>query len=255
MATRLDLCISAQPDGSSCGATCLQAVYGYWRDPLELAQVVAEVPQLEDGGTLAVLLGCHALRRGYRARINTYNLQLFDPTWFCAGPPVDLRAKLLAQKKVKQKRKLQFATDAFLDFLELGGEVRMEDLRPELLREHLERGRPIVTGLSATWLYRCAREVTAPGGHDDVRGLSVGHFVVLCGYEAEERRVLVADPLYPNPFSEAQIYTVDVDRLVSAILLGILTYDANLLVITPPRPRGERADESADVDPDRRQQP
>jgi len=254
MTTRLDLRISAQPDGSTCGPTCLQAVYGYWGESVELAQVVAEVPQLEDGGTLAVLLACHALRRGYRARIHTYNLQLFDPSWFGAEAPVDLRAKLLAQKKVKPKRKLQFATDAYLDFLELGGELRMADLGEELLREHLEAGRPIVTGLSASWLYRCAREV-GPEGHDDVRGLSVGHFVILCGYQADERRVLVADPLCPNPFSEAQIYTVDVDRLITAILLGILTYDANLLVITPPGPRRGSPPRSADVHPDRRQQP
>ena len=32
--------------------------------------------------TLAVLLGCHALRRGYEATIYTFNLQVFDPTWF-----------------------------------------------------------------------------------------------------------------------------------------------------------------------------
>jgi hypothetical protein len=212
----------------------LHAIYGYWGDELELAKVIDEVPQLDDGGTLAVHLGAHALRRGYASRLYTYNLQLWDPTWFqWAG--VDLRAKLREQMELKsKKRKLQFATEAFLGYLDLGGEVRMADLTRDLLRKHLKRGVPILAGLSATWLYHCAREV---GGdlteYDDVRGTPQGHFVVLHGYERKVRKVLVSDPHPDNPVSDEPQYWVDIDRLVSAITLGVLTYDANLLVITP----------------------
>jgi len=39
------------------------------------------------GGTLAVNLANHALRRGYRALIVTYNLTVFDPSWFRADRP------------------------------------------------------------------------------------------------------------------------------------------------------------------------
>lgn len=248
MATRLDFRILPQPDDSACGPTCLQAVYAYYGDELPLHQVIAEVPQLDDGGTLAVNLALHALRRGYRARIHTHNLQVFDPTWF-DGRAVDLGERLRAQAAAKSKRKLHFATWAYLEFLELGGELRMVDLTRQLLRGILGRGAPILTGLSATWLYRCAREIGQPSVHDDVRGVPTGHFVVLCGYEKKARRVLVADPLEPNPVSSRNLYTVAIDRLISAILLGIVTYDANLLVITP------REASAAHVDPDRRQPP
>jgi hypothetical protein len=44
---------------------------------------------------------------------------------------------------------------------------------------------------------------------------------------------MVADPLQDNPLYGEHYYEVGVDRLVGAILLGILTYDANLLVIAP----------------------
>ena len=249
MATRLDFRILPQPDDSTCGPTCLQALYAFYGDELPLERVIAEVPQLDDGGTLAVHLGIHALRRGYRARIHTHNLQVFDPTWFDGGPTVDVAERLRAQAEVKTKRKLHFATRAYLEVLELGGELRMVDLTRDLLRKLLGRERPVLTGLSATWLYRCAREIGAPSVHDDVRGVPVGHFVVLCGYEKKAKRVLVADPLEPNPVSKQNLYTVQIDRLISAILLGIVTYDANLLVITP------REAAPADVDPDRRQQP
>src|SRR6185369_13364802 len=74
--TRLRLEILPQPDDITCGPTCLHAVYRYFGDVIGLDQVIEEVPQLETGGTLAVLLGCHALRRGYDATIYTYNLQV-----------------------------------------------------------------------------------------------------------------------------------------------------------------------------------
>ncbi len=232
MAARLDFPISPQPDGSTCGPTCLQSVYHYWGDQIGLAELVAQVPQLDDGGVLGVALACHALRRGYRVEILSYNLQMFDPTWF-REPRPELALKLRAQAAAKKKRKLAFATEAYLEFLDLGGTLEMHDLTPRFLSEHIEAGTPLLTGLSSTWLYRGSREVGREPADDDVRGAPQGHFVVLCGWKQEGRQVLVADPLRPNPFSPEPVYSVDVDRLIASILLGIVTYDANLLLIRP----------------------
>jgi hypothetical protein len=228
-----------QPDETTCGPTCLHAVYNYFGDNFELADIIREVPALAEGGTLAVFLAGHALRRGYRATIYTYNVQVFDPTWF--GPqPVDLAAKLAAQRAFKQDPRFQAATAGYLEFLELGGEIRFVDLTPRLIRRYLSRDIPILTGLSATYLYRSVREYGPAGIEDDVRGYPIGHFVVLCGYDPVGRQVLVADPLHPNPLAETHMYPVNIDRLISAILLGIVTYDANLLILDPPQRRGPR---------------
>ncbi len=72
----------------------------------------------------------------------------------------------------------------------------------------------------------------------------VGHFVVLCGYDQSNRTVLVADPLHPNPLASEQTYAVEIDRVKNAILLGIVTHDANLLIIEPrtSRKRASSAD-------------
>ena len=78
----LDFSIHPQPTDSTCGPTCLHAVYRYWQDPISLDQTIADIGELSMGGTLAVQLACHALRRGYDATIHSYNLQLFDPSWF-----------------------------------------------------------------------------------------------------------------------------------------------------------------------------
>jgi hypothetical protein len=244
---QLKFTILPQPDEITCGPTCLHALYGYYGDKLSLDQVIAEVPMLEGGGTLAVLLACHALRRGYRARIYTYKLQLFDPTWLAPGAP-DLRENLRRQMAFKPDAKLQTTSRAYLEFLELGGELRFEDLTTALIRKYLNRSVPIITGLSATYLYRSPREFGPNADYDDIRGEPSGHFVVLCGYDREARTVRVADPLLPNPVAPAQLYEISIDRVLCAILLGVLTYDANLLII---QPRAERK-ESTHAEPHRR---
>lgn len=226
---QLDLEILPQPDDTTCGPTCLQAVYRYWGDSVSLDRVIEEVEPLPGGGTLAVSLACNALRRGYAAEIYTYNLRLFDPTWFVGD--VDIAERLKTQRKHKGGRKLGISTDAYLEYLSLGGSVRFEELRPSLIRRFLNRRTPILTGLSATYLYRCARE--RKDEYDDVRGQPVGHFVVLSGYDRKKREITVSDPSSDNPRFRKHRYGVNMNRLITAIALGVMTYDANLLVITP----------------------
>ncbi len=232
MRTRLHFDILPQPNDTACGPTCLQAVYRYYRDEIPLDRVINETPRLDSGGTLAVFLGCHALRRGYRATLYTYNVRVFDPTWF-ELPRRALMEKLSAQLPFRQKQRIVRASKGYLEFLKLGGAIRFEDLTPSLIRRHLKRYHPILTGLSATYLYRAMREYGPKDDEDDLRGDPVGHFVVLCGYDQRKREVLIADPMNPNPLVESRTYTLDMYRVINAILLGVLTYDANLLIIEP----------------------
>jgi hypothetical protein len=240
---RLRLHILPQPDHLTCGPTCLQAVYRYFGDSVPLPRIIDEIQQLEDGGTLAVVMACHALQRGYQATIYTYNVQVFDPTWFKPGTDA-LAERLEAQRQSAELPRVRMACGEYLDFLRLGGKLRMEDLTSELIRRFLKNSTPILTGLSATYLYRAKREFGRDSVPDDVRGFPVGHFVVLCGYDQSNRTVLVADPLQPNPLANEPMYAVEIDRVKNAILLGIVTHDANLLIIEPRtnRKRASSAD-------------
>lgn len=125
--------IHTQPDDSTCGPTSLHAVYRYFKDPIPLGEVIKEVPYLDEGGTLEVMLACHALQRGYEATIFTYNLNVFDPTWFGLGNE-EIIAKLEEQLTIKTGKKLKRASLAYIEFLKLGGKLRCEDLTVTLLR-------------------------------------------------------------------------------------------------------------------------
>ena len=234
MDIKLPIAILPQPDDTTCGPTCLHAVYNYYGDTMPLADVIADTQMLHAGGTLAVFLACSALRRGYQATIYTYNLQMFDPSWFVTMD-INIAERLRRQAAARHDSKLRHATSGYLEFLELGGKLRFTDLNTRLLRSIIRRRLPILTGLSSTYLYRTEREFGPDDEPDDIRGLPAGHFVVLSGYHRSDRTVLIADPLSPNPVAPTQLYPVNIDRVICAILLGVLTYDANLLVIHPRR--------------------
>jgi hypothetical protein len=228
-----DFRIEAQPDDDTCGATALHAVYGHFGDKLPLERVIREVHHMEEGGTLAVLLALHALKRGYHARLYSYNLTVFDPSWDGLAPEA-LRRKLIAQTRIKEGKKLHAACLAYARYLKEGGEIRFDDPTPELLRGYFDQSMPILAGLSATYLYKSKREYADTRGrsiYDDLRGKPMGHFVVLRGMR--KKHVLVADPYQDNPLAEGRNYDVPIGRLINSILLGIVTYDANLLVLSP----------------------
>ena len=229
----LDFDMQTQPDDVTCGPTCLQPLYNYYGDGIPLKEVIQEVKQLKLGGTLAVMLGNHALKRGYKARIYTYNLTVFDPTWFKYSSKKMIRF-LREQMEFKNKRrKLKVASQAYIKFLQAGGEVRNVELDETLIKNYLKESIPIVTGLSATYLYGSAREIPQFDIYDSIKGEPAGHFVVITGFDEEKKSVEITDPNEPNPLGQGKVYSVSFARLINSIMLGIVTYDANLLIIQP----------------------
>lgn len=232
---RLPLQVLQQPDEVSCGPTCLQAIYRYWGENEPLADVIGRTRRLDRGGTIAVFLACDALRKGYRATIYTYNLKVFDPTWFAAGVDIAERLKRQLEAKYDPRLKLDHVTEGYLEFLALGGRLRLVDLSRYLVWRLLQLDMPILTGLSSTYLYRAAREYGADDLPDDIRGVPGGHFVVIAGYDRKARTLLVADPYGPHPYGPSREYWINVDRVLGAVLLGVVTHDANMLLVRPPR--------------------
>lgn len=224
--------IKKQPDETTCGPTCLHTIYQFYGDSIELNSTIKEIFPLESGGTLGALLAIHALNRGYMATIYSYNLQVFDPTWF-EGDSDFLIERLEKQMEFKKDQKLQTVANAYLEFLRLGGQIKFEDLRASVIRKYLKREQPLIVGLSATYLYKSSREFGPNLDYDDLRGEPAGHFVVLHGYDSKTREVYIADPIIKNPLEQGQLYKMNIDRVMNAILLGTVTYDANLIIIKP----------------------
>lgn len=228
----LDVPPLRQPDDVSCGPTCLTKVLHAHGDTRSIDEVAAGVRRNPDGGTLAVYLAHAALDCGYDATIFSYNLHVFDPTWTQLTKPA-LEDKLRARAARCTDARLRDATTSYADFVARGGTIRFDDLDPELLIRLLHQGHPVIVGLSATYLYQTPRENPLTNASDDVGGEPGGHFVVVCGYEANGHRFVVSDPYRNLPMTAGGTYEVETRRLLNAILLGHATSDAVLLVVTP----------------------
>ena len=228
-----------QPDDVTCGPSALLSVLCYHGYRGSFEELKPLIPTNPDGGTLAVYLGLSALRLGYPARLYSYNLRVIDPTWSELAPEV-VASKLRARAAKTPRKKLRAACEAYADFLAAGGVLDFRDLEPELLIEAVDRGRPLICGLNATYLYGDARERPENNVVDDVHGDSVGHFLVVSGHDGG-RQLLVTDPAEDAPHtasegettSEGDTYAVSARRLINAILLGIISFDAVLLEISP----------------------
>lgn len=233
----INLDIHTQPDDETCGPTCLHAIYQHYGYQIPLQQLIPQVERSLSGGTLAPLLGKHALSNNFEATIYINNINVFDPTWFYHGEArPTLIEKLTHQAQYKTDPAITQSIFAYRDFIQLGGRLRFHTVNVSLLKSYFNKNMPILTGLSATYLYQSARERFTDDGvsiYDDIRGTPCGHFVVLCGYDETKRHVIVADPHRENPLSQNNHYKVSSSRLINAIMLGVLTYDANLLVIQP----------------------
>ena len=228
--------IKRQPDETTCGPTSLHSIYNFYGDNISIEEVISEIKQEDDGGTFASILGTHSLKRGYSAKLYTVNMKIFDPSWFNDRGECDSRFlinKLLKQARFKKSHRFINATNAYIEFLENGGKILLEDLNAQLLQKYLRKDIPIISGLSSTFLYRSKREFNDK--ENDIKGESTGHFVVLYDYDKQTRLVSVADPYRPRQMKKKKYYKVNLPRLVCAILLGVLSYDANLLIIERPK--------------------
>jgi hypothetical protein len=224
------IAIEPQPTETTCGPTCLSAIYKFLKKPIPIKETISEVRYLDTGGTMGEALGINALENKLNVTIYTHNLHVFDPTWFRLSKE-NLIKKLKKQAKAPKTLKIKKSSKLYIDFLRMGGKVKFEHLTPQFLHQLLIDKGPVIVGLSSTYLYMCERERNDDNEYDDVLGSPQGHFVVLAGMKKKGAQVEIYDPLDDNPISQSNNYSVDTTLFINSILIGAITYDANIVVI------------------------
>ncbi len=229
----LDIHIEPQPNGVTCGPTCLHAIYHYLGNTLTLNEVIQQVSYLENGGTLAVLLGCHALTLGYQVTLHSLNMYILDPTWIALDKQALLH-KLNEQITRSKNPKIITTTKAYCQFLELGGTICFSEITEAQLARYIDNNIPLLSGVNSTYLYTSMRDYTGAQDqvvYDEFLGEPTGHFVVLRGCDTENHKLFIADPYAPQSLSTTHYYDVSFAHWLHAHLLGISTYDTELLAI------------------------
>ena len=121
--------------------------------------------------------------------------------------------------QIQEQTTSKEASKAYIKFLEAGGKILQTELDESLIKKYLKQSVPILTGLSATYLYGTLREIPVNNKFDSIRGEPVGHFVIVNGFDETTNTVYLADPMNPNPL-KSQYYSVNFDRLINSIMLG-----------------------------------
>lgn len=222
--------IQSQPTETTCGPTCLNSMYAFLKKPIPIKETISEVRYLDTGGTMGEALAINALENGLQATVYTHNLHVFDPTWFKLSKD-NLIKKLKKQARAPKTLKIKKSSKLYIDHLKLGGKVRFKHLTAEFLYNLLVEKGPVIVGLSSTYLYMCERERNDDNEYDDIYGSPQGHFVILGGMSKNGQQVEIYDPLEDNPISKTNHYSVATTLLINSILIGAITYDANIIVI------------------------
>lgn len=209
--------------GPNCGPNALaqlMSFYGKEVDPLEL---VKQTRMMGDFGTWDADIGKTATLYGFKPRIITLNINTFTPQWYSLGKQALIKKLQQRAKKVKGKLQKQNA-QSFVDYLRAGGKLAFKPISREFLIDRLKK-RPIIVGLSSTYLYKLPPKKQQKIDAD----FENGHFVVLDGYDPKTDKFSVVDPWYKIPFSKSGRYKLKSDELIAAIYLGEATYDCTVL--------------------------
>ena len=220
----------SQPTETTCGPTCLHGIYKHLGLATAQSQVIQEMKYIAGGGTLGVHLAMDALKRGFDVAVYTHNLKVFDPSWFQLSQR-QVADKLMVQSRSQKDLKTTEASFYYANFLKKGGKILFKDLDANFLYQSLQDNGPLICGLSSTYLYMSKRELDINNEYDDIYGEPQGHFVILNGMSADLQTVSVTDPYEQNPISPARKYQISTSHFINSILIGVITYDANILII------------------------
>lgn len=201
-----------------------------------VAEISAKVPQVrnekgENQGTINQQLATWCLSLGLSVKLYTFDCQVIDQSWSELSKEAVLE-RLAARKSGWIVPALgsdwtQAYAQAYIDFLQSGGELHIQPaVTTELLYTLLKDG-PILPLVSFSTLYGKGRtridgDETEKSVPDDVNGRALNHSLVIYGHD-EQGRFLVADP-----WEKPGLHGIEPERMIAAISTAQIECD-NLL--------------------------
>lgn len=228
-----------QPTNTTCSPAALSTLLGHYGKNINPLDIESNVPQCvndkgEKIGTINQQMATWCISNGFSVVLYTFDCQIIDQSWSRLNKDEQLvRMKLrkngwvvpgMGEEWTKQY------TQAYIDFIEAGGEL---DIQPaattDLLYTLLERG-PFLPCVSYSTLYGAARsrnEGEIKTIDDDINGKASNHSIVVYGND-EEGNFLIADS-----WKKPGLHTIEPDRMIAAISTAQIECDNLLFQIEP----------------------
>ncbi len=161
---------------------------------------------MNEYGTWSPYIGIYAMKLGYNVEIFTYDVSLFDPTWFNLSNKSLIKKLKIAIKKIKDKDK-KFGVRGYIDFLREGGKLTFKIPTKKILIKFLKKKIPPMAFVNSTAYYKRKRKDFKAGKRSEF-GEVGGHCIVISGYK--NGKFIVTDPNY----FKGGIYEVPEDKLI-----------------------------------------
>lgn len=212
----------------------------YYGKSLTPEDIVKSVPVIrsehgEDWGTINQNLATWCLSLGYSVVMYSSDFQILDTSWKGmekAGLLERLRAVKNHRNVVTLGKKFsEIYVQSYIDFINAGGELRVEQfITTPLLDSLLENG-PVLACVCMNTYYGHGRQADGAALRtnvsDDTRGKLYNHSVVVHGKD-DEGSYLIADP-----WATPGMYAVEPEKLVLAVQAAQIECDNLLFQVIP----------------------
>lgn len=188
-------------------------------------------------GGLNQYVGSWALQNGFSVELHTSEFELLDLSWR------ELRREelIVRIKRVKDSSRVvpalgdegtRLRLDAFLEFLELGGDLRVHPYLSSALIDSLLARAPLLASVAYSTLYGIGRTRSTglrESVPDDVQGTVCTHAVVVVGTTAND------EYLISDPYRSVEPLAIAKEQFVAALAAAQYCCESALLVLEPER--------------------
>lgn len=229
-----------QPTNETCSQASLAMLFSYYSKSYSPQDIMRIVPvnkdeNGDDWGTINQHLATWCLSQGYSVSMYSSDFQILDTSWM----NLDLEEVVEKLQSVKGHRNIpvlgknfsELYIQSYIDFIQAGGELHIEQFITTPLLDSLLKNGPILTCICMNPYYGNGRQGDGAALRenvvDAVDGRLYNHSVVIHGKDD------TGDYLIADPWATPGMYTVDPEKLILAIQASQIECDNLLFQITP----------------------
>jgi len=175
----------------TCGSSSLQQVLAYYGVKLGLDEILKDIKKYKYG-TFMPYLGLYAKRLGFMPKIVTYDVKVFDPTWFGLLVGQIIKKLETRSREMDVPHVYRSECKAFVRYLKAGGAIEFDFIKKGRIIKELERKRPVIVDVCSTILHRKERKNRVKDKYSDTSGEPMYHAVVVSGHE--KGKFIIVDP-------------------------------------------------------------
>jgi hypothetical protein len=183
-------------------------------------------------GTLTTWMCSWALRNGFGVELHCSDSELLDLSWATLEPEIQVERMKLAREvrtmTALTKDVIHKYFDSYIEFIQLGGELKIAPYISSVLIESLLNRGPVICTFAYSTLYGVGRRTNTALREsipDDLNGTTCTHAAVIYGIN-QHGEFLIADP-----YLESRFTTAPREAVVAAIAAASYACESHIALL------------------------